>query len=133
MIGSLSDPVCLGHAKTAEKVPSTGMAAITDVGMEMDIHPKKKQPVGHQLALQGMNKVNEEEDVLCEAPTLREGRAKDRKLVLTFEHAGSGLSLSDKTPDGATADKNLPGDCKSSQRAARWISPTWLLSWKVTR
>lgn len=42
---------------TADNVPNTGMAVITDVGMEHDIHPKKKQPVGHRLALLAMAKI----------------------------------------------------------------------------
>src|SRR5512137_2355531 len=36
---------------TSQKVPRTGMAVITDVGNETDIHPTKKEPVGARLAL----------------------------------------------------------------------------------
>ena len=37
--------------ETSRKVKNTGMAVITDVGDEKDIHPKKKEPVGARLAL----------------------------------------------------------------------------------
>ena len=32
-------------------LPNVGMAVITDVGMEHNIHPTKKKPVGERLAL----------------------------------------------------------------------------------
>ena len=32
-------------------LPNVGMAVITDVGMEHNIHPVKKKPVGERLAL----------------------------------------------------------------------------------
>ncbi|HEY1190865.1 MAG TPA: sialate O-acetylesterase, partial [Gemmata sp.] len=35
----------------AQTLPKTGIAVITDVGNETDIHPKPKQPVGERLAL----------------------------------------------------------------------------------
>lgn len=86
---------------TADTVPGTGMAVISDVGMQYDIHPKKKQPVGHRLALLAENKVYGE-DVLCEAPTLCDVEVEDGSLTLTFENVGEGLYLADKTPDGQT-------------------------------
>src|SRR5262249_46051671 len=36
--------------QVSRKVPRTAMAVITDVGEENDIHPQKKEPVGHRLA-----------------------------------------------------------------------------------
>lgn len=36
---------------TTTALPNVGMAVITDVGEENDIHPKRKQPVGERLAL----------------------------------------------------------------------------------
>lgn len=35
---------------TAKKLPHTGMAVITDIGHEADIHPTPKEPVGQRLA-----------------------------------------------------------------------------------
>ncbi len=85
----------------ADMVPGTGMAVISDVGMQYDIHPKKKQPVGHRLALLAENKVYGR-NVLCEAPTLSEVEVRDGSLVLTFENAGEGLYFTDKVPYGQT-------------------------------
>ncbi len=38
---------------TTQTCKNTGMAVITDVGDEKDIHPKKKQPVGRATCIGG--------------------------------------------------------------------------------
>ena len=93
---------------TADTVSGTGMAVTSDVGMEFDIHPKKKQPVGHRLALLAENKVYGE-NVLCEAPTLSKAEVEEGKLVLTFAHAGDGLYLSEEVPYGQKVGKERLG------------------------
>lgn len=85
--------------KTEDSVTGTGMAVITDVGMESDIHPKKKQPVGHRLALLAQNKVYGD-NILCEAPTLSEIEVKEGKLILSFVNEGDGLYLAETVPYG---------------------------------
>lgn len=99
----------------SETVVGTGMAVITDIGMELDIHPKKKQPVGHRLALQAMHRVYGDTDVLCEAPTLIAGELKDGELVLTFANTGEGLYLASETPDHAAADPEKLGGLQITQ------------------
>lgn len=93
---------------TADIVPGTGMAVISDVGMQYNIHPKKKQPVGRRLALLAENKVYGK-DVLCEAPVLSEVEVKDGSLILTFENAGEGLYFADKVPYGQTVGAHTFG------------------------
>lgn len=85
----------------SETVANTGMAVITDVGMEYDIHPKKKQPVGYRLSLLARKQIYGENDLLAEAPTLCKAQAENGKLILTFENCGEGLCLKGSTPDGA--------------------------------
>lgn len=92
----------------SESVPNTGMAVISDIGMELDIHPKKKQPVGYRLALLAENKVYGE-NVLCEAPALISAAQVNNTLLLRFENAGDGLTLTDHTPDGVQADSEKLG------------------------
>lgn len=92
---TIGEPYALirrAQQQAADTVPNTGMAVITDVGMEHDIHPKKKQPVGHRLALQAMAKVYGE-NILCEAPSLADVSIEDGKLTLKFDHAGDGLYM----------------------------------------
>lgn len=93
----------------AETVPNTGMAVITDAGMQFDIHPKKKQPVGHRLALLAENKVYGDEDVLCEAPALSGIQVEEGKLTLIFANAGDGLYLSETVPHGQKVGKETLG------------------------
>lgn len=100
---------------TADTVEHTGMAVITDVGMEHDIHPKKKQPVGHRLALQALRKVYGREDVLCEAPTLTSCEARDGALVLTFANAGDGLHLAANAPYGQEIGADRLGGVRVTQ------------------
>lgn len=88
---------------TARTVPNAAMAVISDIGMEWDIHPKKKKPVGQRLALLARRLVYQE-DILCEAPTLWKMEAGEGELRLTFQHAGDGLFLAGATPDGARTD-----------------------------
>lgn len=93
---------------TADTVPGTGMAVITDIGMENDIHPKKKQPVGHRLALLALDRVYSR-PTLCEAPTLCAAFWEGRKLNLSFENSGDGLYLAELTPDGCVTDASRLG------------------------
>ena len=80
----------------SKTVPNTFMASIMDVGMQWDIHPKKKRPVGERLALLARGKVYGE-DILCEAPELESAQRMRDSLILAFRHAGNGLTLSGKT------------------------------------
>ncbi|MBQ1490682.1 MAG: hypothetical protein IIZ39_01875, partial [Blautia sp.] len=93
----------MAQEQAAQTVPGTGMAVITDIGMEFDIHPKKKKPVGERLALLAENRIYGE-DVLCEAPSLCEAKVEEGVLTLRFNSAGEGLYLADHTPDGAATD-----------------------------
>ena len=77
---------------TADNVANTAMAVITDCGCDWDIHPKNKRPVGERLALLAEHYVYGE-DVLCEAPRMREFDVEKGKITLRFEHAGEGLQL----------------------------------------
>ena len=93
---------------TADTVPGTGMAVITDVGMQHDIHPKKKQPVGYRLALLAEKQVYGQE-VLAEAPTLIDAELREGELILRFAHAGDGLSLRERLPYGQSAQADRLG------------------------
>ena len=71
---------------TTLRVPKAGMAVITDVGEEQDIHPKQKQPVGSRLALAalhiGYGKSNE-----FTGPTYDSLKIEGTKAVVRFKHA----------------------------------------------
>lgn len=71
-------------------LPKVGMAVITDVGMEHNIHPTKKGPVGARLAV-AARKIAYGEDVVYSGPIFKKMKVKDGKAILSFDHVGSGL------------------------------------------
>jgi sialate O-acetylesterase len=73
-------------------LPKVGMAVITDVGEEKDIHPKKKEPVGARLAL-AARAIAYKQDIVYSGPLYKSMKVKDGQAVLSFEHTGSGLSV----------------------------------------
>ncbi len=86
---------------TMQKTPFTGMAVLIDIGEAADIHPKNKQEVGRRLALWALAKDYGRADVLCSGPVLKGLTTEGGKIVLTFDHAGTGLSTSDgRDPEG---------------------------------
>jgi len=78
------------QALATKTLPKVGMAVITDVGDEKDIHPKKKEPVGARLAL-AARAIAYGEDIVYSGPTYKGMKVKDGKAVLSFDHVGGGL------------------------------------------
>ena len=73
--------------KTMDKV---WLACAMDVGMQYDVHPKKKKPVGERLALQALSKVYGR-PILADSPSV-EGCDRDgSKIYIRFAHCGEGL------------------------------------------
>ena len=70
----------------SKEVPNTWMASIGDAGMQWDIHPKDKLPVGHRLALLARGHVYGE-PILCDAPELESAQKQGGQILLRFAHA----------------------------------------------
>jgi sialate O-acetylesterase len=75
---------------TAQTVPNTGLAVITDVGDQFDIHPRNKKPVGDRLAL-AARALAYGQKVLYSGPAFSGLRVDGSKAILSFKHVGSGL------------------------------------------
>jgi sialate O-acetylesterase len=75
---------------TSLRVPRTGMAVITDVGDEKDIHPKQKEPVGGRLALAAL-RIAYGKPVIASGPTYRSMRVDRRYITLSFDNVDGGL------------------------------------------
>ncbi len=76
--------------QATEKLHNVGMAVITDVGEEQDIHPTKKQPVGHRLAL-AAEAIAYHEPVEYSGPVFKSVKFKGFEAILSFDHVGGGL------------------------------------------
>ena len=71
-------------------LPKVGVAVITDVGEEKDIHPKKKEPVGARLALAARH-IAYGEDFVWTGPTFKSLKVSGNKAAVTFKNTGAGL------------------------------------------
>jgi sialate O-acetylesterase len=71
-------------------LPKVGMAVITDVGEENDIHPRKKAPVGARLAL-AARAITYGEKITAGGPLYRSLTVKGDRAILRFDNVGRGL------------------------------------------
>ena len=83
----------------ALELPATGQAVITDIGDPDDIHPRNKQDVGLRLAL-AARKIHYGHDVVHSGPMYASHEIQDGRVVINFDHVGSGLTTSDGAPGG---------------------------------
>lgn len=72
-------------------LPSTAQVVIIDVGEALDVHPRDKQTVGNRLALAARS-VAYGQDVVYSGPFLRSHEIKGSRVLLAFDHIGSGLT-----------------------------------------
>jgi sialate O-acetylesterase len=75
---------------TAETLPKTGIAVITDVGETNDIHPRRKQPVGARMALAALALANGE-SIEYSGPIYSSMRIQGDRAILSFKHVDGGL------------------------------------------
>ncbi|MCC6484933.1 MAG: sialate O-acetylesterase [Armatimonadetes bacterium] len=75
---------------TANTVPNTGMAVITDYGNPTDIHPTDKEPVGQRLALLAL-KGTYKKRVIASGPTYRRVRFEGNRAIVSFDNLYGGL------------------------------------------
>jgi sialate O-acetylesterase len=92
-----------------KKTPGTSMVVTVDVGDADDIHPKYKEPVGARLAL-AARAIAYGERIIYSGPVVRTHTLAGDRVVLSFDHVGSGLIAKDGPLRGfsiAGADKNF--------------------------
>ncbi|MCE9561698.1 MAG: sialate O-acetylesterase [Planctomycetes bacterium] len=75
---------------TTKKLPKVGMAVITDIGNEKDIHPKPKGPVGERLALAALA-IAYGKKMEFSGPVFKDAKFDGATATLTFDHVGGGL------------------------------------------
>ena len=74
----------------ATKTAKIGLAVITDLGEENDIHPKKKAPVGERLALAARGLAYGEK-IEYSGPVYKNLKMKKNEPIVSFDHTGQGL------------------------------------------
>ncbi|MFM1769681.1 MAG: hypothetical protein RJA22_2210 [Verrucomicrobiota bacterium] len=78
-------------------LPNVGVAVITDVGEEKDIHPRRKEPAGARLALAARH-IAYGQDIVHSGPVFRSMKVKDGQAILKFDHTGGGLVVGQASP-----------------------------------
>jgi sialate O-acetylesterase len=79
---------------TAKAQLNYGMAVTTDVGDPGNIHPVKKKPVGKRLAL-AARAIAYGEKIEYSGPIFKSLKTKGSELIVSFDHADSGLEARD--------------------------------------
>ena len=65
-----------------------------DAGLEWDVHPKKKRPIGERLSLLAAGHVYGEE-ILCDPPKIDQMDVSDGAICLTFANVPGGIVCTD--------------------------------------
>jgi sialate O-acetylesterase len=86
------------------KLKNTGMAVITDLGSEYDIHPTPKRPVGERLALAARAQTYGEK-IVYSGPMYKDVKFDGGKAILSFDHVGGGLVGKEMVPTLERAGK----------------------------
>ncbi len=73
-----------------DRVPNTAMAVTVDVGDAQDIHPTRKEPVGHRLAL-AARALAYGEKIEYSGPLYESMEVKGDRAIVHFTHVGQGL------------------------------------------
>ena len=88
-------------------MPNVGLAVITDMGDEKDIHPQRKREVGERLAL-AARAIAYGEKIAYSGPIYDKLTVSGDKVILNFKHVGTGLMAK----DGELADFTVAGEDK---------------------
>ncbi len=79
------------------KLKNTGMAVITDLGNEYDIHPTPKRPVGERLALAARAGTYGEK-IIYSGPLYKAVKFDGNKAIVSFNNIGGGLVTKEMEP-----------------------------------
>jgi len=79
----------------ALSLPLTGLAVAIDIGDAEDIHPINKQDVGYRLSLSARN-IAYGESVVFSGPVYKSCTTEGNKILIEFDHKGSGLMARDR-------------------------------------
>jgi sialate O-acetylesterase len=100
--------------------PKTGMAVIIDIGEAKNIHPRNKDDVGYRLSLAAL-KVTYGKDIVYSGPMFKSMEVNGDKIVLEFDHVGTGLLVKDKY--GYLKSFTIAGSDKKFTWAKAYLAP----------
>ena len=77
------------------ELPGTGLAIVTDVGDEEDIHPRNKHDVGDRLARWALVDVYGKEGIVKSGPIVKGATQRGYTITIEFDTFGSSLATRD--------------------------------------
>lgn len=95
--GAVGTPFIL-PALAGLSIPGTGYVVTTDIGEPWDLHPYRKDVVGHRLALWALAKTYHCSDVVYSGPIYKAMSIDGGIIHVEFESIGSGLASRDGHP-----------------------------------
>ena len=112
----------------ALSIPNTAMTVNIDLGEWNDIHPENKKDVGERMALAGL-KLAYNQDLVYSGPLFKDYEIKGNKIIISFNHVGSGLINN----DGETLSEfAIAGEDKKFVWAQAKIEGDKLIVWSDT-
>ena len=90
-------PIRKAQERLARTEPGVYLVTAMDVGMQYDIHPKEKRPVGTRLALQALDKVYHCH-LLADSPTVQAVERQGSLVRIRMKHTGQGLWVKGENP-----------------------------------
>ncbi|GGD75654.1 9-O-acetylesterase [Maribacter cobaltidurans] len=78
-------------------IPNTAMTVNIELGEWNDIHPDNKKDVGERMALAALH-LAYGQDLVYSGPIFKDYEMKGDKIIVSFEHVGSGLVTDDGEP-----------------------------------
>jgi sialate O-acetylesterase len=109
----------------AQILKNTGMAGTLDVGDAANIHPARKEQVGHRLALLALAKNYGDNQLVYSGPQYQSMLIEGNKIRVSFKYIGSGL----KAENGAPTQFEIAGDNLVFSPAKTLIDGVNLLVW----
>lgn len=107
----------------ALNIPNTGMAVLNDIGEAKDIHPHNKIEAGARLAHWALHQTYGMTEIVPSGPLYKQHQIQGEKVIITFDHIGSGLMVGDKPLLGAPTPSDEPLKCfqiKGEDGKWRW-------------
>jgi sialate O-acetylesterase len=81
------------------------MVVTSDIGELYDIHPSNKHDVGARFAMLALNN-DYNKNIIASGPLLISSKVDNNKIILKFDHIGSGLVLKESNQQFEIAGKN---------------------------
>ncbi|MRT93798.1 9-O-acetylesterase [Ancylomarina sp. 16SWW S1-10-2] len=96
--------------RALDLIPNSGMVVLNDIGEAKDVHPKNKIDVGKRLSLWALSQAYGK-NLVYSGPLYKHSKVKGNRLIITFDHVGSGLMTGKKHLLEPAIEVNEPLKC----------------------